>query len=142
MMYRNVGALVQEQTTISLGPKASVQEAAEQMAEHRVGAIPIIDSRELKGLFTERDLLNRVVAKGLTPERVRLEEVMTRDPITVESDASLVHSLKTMLENKVRHLPVLESGQVRGVLSCRDIPAEYWIMWENWVNSRNELRAV
>ena len=142
MIYRSVGALIKEQTTISLGSHATVQEAAEQMAEHRVGAIPVIDSGELKGLFTERDLLNRVVAKGLHPQDVRLEDVMTKDPITVGTDASLVHSLSTMFEHKFRHLPVMEDGRVAGVLSCRDIPADYWIMWENWVTAQNELTAA
>ncbi|MCG6863087.1 MAG: CBS domain-containing protein [Chromatiaceae bacterium] len=62
MSYQSVGTLIKGQETISLGSGASVQEAAEKMAEHRIGAIPVIDSGELKGLFTERDLLNRVVA--------------------------------------------------------------------------------
>ncbi|MCG6863088.1 MAG: CBS domain-containing protein, partial [Chromatiaceae bacterium] len=50
---------------------------------------------------------------------------MTRELITVESDATLVHSLSVMFDHKFRHLPVLENGQVAGVLSCRDIPANY-----------------
>jgi CBS domain-containing protein len=142
MIYRNVGALIQEQSTVSLGSQATVQDAAEQMAEHRIGAIPVIDSGELRGLFTERDLLNRVVAKGLRPQDVRLEDVMTEDPTTVGSDASIVQSFSVMFENKFRHLPVLEDGQVVGVLSCRDIPADYQIMWENWITAQNELKAA
>jgi signal-transduction protein with cAMP-binding, CBS, and nucleotidyltransferase domain len=67
---------------------------------------------------------------------------MTTDPITVDSDASLVHSLSTMFEHKFRHLPVLENGQVCGVLSCRDIPADYWIMWENWIAAQSELKTA
>jgi CBS domain-containing protein len=141
MIYRNVGALLKNQAIISLGSQATVQDAAEKMAEHRVGAIPVIDSGELKGLFTERDLLNRVVAKGLSPDNTLLADVMTKDPITIESDASLVESFSTMFEHKFRHLPVLMEGRVIGVLSCRDIPANYQIMWENWVGAQNELKG-
>jgi CBS domain-containing protein len=108
----------------------------------RIGAAAVIDSGELKGLFTERDLLNRVVAKGLSPQDLRLEEVMTRDPVTVASDSTLVQALKTMFESGIRHLPVMERGRFAGVLSCRDIPADYWIMWENWEAARNELKVA
>jgi CBS domain-containing protein len=111
------------------------------MAEHRIGAIPVIDSEEFRGLFTERDLLNRVVAKRLRPQDLRLEEVMSKELVTVEFDATLVHSLTKMFEHKFRHLPVLRNGRVAGVLSCRDIPASYWIMWENWLSAQNELET-
>jgi CBS domain-containing protein len=142
--YHSVGELIKGQETVSLASQLSVQEAAECMAEHRIGAIPVIDSGELKGLFTERDLLNRVVAKNLRPEDVRLEEVMTRQVISVQSDASLVHSLTIMLKHKFRHLPVLDGERVLGVLSCRDIPASYWIMWRTGAppRARGRLRRL
>ena len=139
--FESVGSLVRGQETFSLGPEASVQEAAELMARHRVGSILVVQSGQLRGLFTERDLLNRVVAKGLRPESVSLEDVMTKDPVTVESKASLVQSLTTMFEQKFRHLPVLENGRVVGVLSCRDIPAGYWILQENWVAAQADLKV-
>lgn len=143
MVYRSVGALLRDQETFSLGPQATVQEAAVMMAAHRVGAIPVIEeSGCLVGLFTERDLLNRVVAEGLRPEAVRLSEVMTADPVTVAAGASLVGSLKVMFEHRFRHLPVLEDERVIGVLSCRDIPAEYWIMQQNWDAAQSELRTA
>jgi CBS domain-containing protein len=112
------------------------------MAANRVGAIPVIDSDVLAGLFTERDLLNRVVAKGLCAKDVRLEDVMTKAVISVQSNATLVRSLSVMFEHKFRHLPVMEGNRLVGVLSCRDIPATYWMMWENWLAAQNELKAV
>lgn len=94
MIYRSVGALVDSQETISLNPQAAVQEAAVLMADHRVGAIPVLDSDgELVGLFTELALLNGVVSKGLNPEALSLADVMTNDPITVTAEASLVNGL-------------------------------------------------
>lgn len=138
MRYLNVGELVKAQETISLGPQSSVQDAAELMAAHRVGAIPVVDAGRLVGLFTERDLLNRVVAKGLQPVDVRLSAVMTEQPITVEPDVSLVEGLGIMSENGFRHLPVLAEDRVLGVLSCRDIPPDYWIMRDNWMAAREK----
>ena len=126
MSYRSVGALVRDQATFSLGPQATFREAAVLMAAHRVGSIPVIDADgHLVGLFTERDLLNRVVAKGLLPGKLRVADVMTPDPTTVPAGASLVSSLRIMFEHRFRHLPVMEGGEVIGVLSCRDIPADY-----------------
>jgi CBS domain-containing protein len=138
MRYLNVGELVKAQEPISLGPRSSVQEAAELMAAHRVGAIPVVDAGRLVGLFTERDLLNRVVAKGLQPVDVPLSAVMTEQPMTVEPGASLVEGLSIMSENGFRHLPVLAEDRVLGVLSCRDIPPDYWIMRENWMTAREK----
>lgn len=143
MIYRSVGALIRGQQTISLNSQATVQEAAELMAAHRVGAVPVIEaSGRLAGIFTERDLLNRVVAKGRRPESVQLTEVMTADPITVTTETSLANSLKIMLEHRFRHLPLVEGERVVGVLSCRDIPADYWLMLQNWEAAQNELRQA
>ncbi|EGV17076.1 CBS domain-containing protein [Thiocapsa marina] len=138
MRYLNVGELVRSQETISLGPQSSVQEAAELMAAHRVGAIPVVDAGKLVGLFTERDLLNRVVAKRLQPVDVLLSAVMTERPISVEPGVSLVEGLGIMSENGFRHLPVLAENRVLGVLSCRDIPPDYWIMRDHWIAAREK----
>jgi CBS domain-containing protein len=142
MIIRNVGELIKDQAVISLEPEASVQEAAEKMAEHRVGTIAVLELGKLRGIFTERDLLNRVVAKGLRPQEVRVEEVMTQDPVTVTSDTGLVVSLTLMHDGKFRHLPVLEEGGVVGVLSCRDIPISYQNLHERWEEATKGPVAV
>jgi CBS domain-containing protein len=140
MFYLSVGALIRGQEMVSLNPDATVQEAATLMAARRVGAIPVLGfGGRLAGIFTERDLLNRVVAQDLRPTSVRLAQVMTPDPITIGVGASLVESLAIMLEHRFRHLPLLEGEQVVGILSCRDIPADYWMMWQNWETAQREL---
>ena len=140
--YESIGALIREQETIWLEPEASVQEAAERMAKHRVGAIPVLASGELVGIFTERDLLSRVVAKSLNPRRLRVEVVMTKDPVTADADVSLVRCLDTMLQHQFRHLPVLNDGKFIGVISCRDIPVHYWSMQEKWGYVKRELKKA
>jgi len=140
--YENAGELVEAQQTIWLEPHASVQEAAQRMAEHRVGAIPVVASGELVGIFTERDLLSRVVAKSLNPPRLRVEVAMTKDLITVDGDVSLVRCLDTMVQHNFRHLPVLNNGKLIGVLSCRDIPVHYWNMQERWGSVKRELKKA
>lgn len=138
MIYRNVAALIEGQEPVTMQPGASVQEAAERMAEQHIGAIALMESDRLVGLFTERDLLNRVVAKGLSPRDLAVGDVMTRDPVTVDAEAALVHCLDTMLEHQFRHLPVLDGERLVGVLSCRDIPVNYWNMRERWVAAHNQ----
>lgn len=142
MIYRTVGALIKKQKTIRLDPASSVQKAAEKMAEHRVGAISVEETGQLKGIFTERDLVNRVVAKGLRPQDVSLQDVMTENPITVTADTALVPCLRIMSENNFRHLPVIEREQVVGVLSRRDIPTTSWIFFEWWESARNGLKVA
>ena len=66
---------------------------------------------------------------------------MTKHPITVDANTSLVNSLTIMFKHGFRHLPVLEDARVIGVLSCRDIPAEYWLMQENWATAQHELKV-
>jgi CBS domain-containing protein len=142
MAYRDVGALIAGQDTVTLAPAASAQEAAEAMAERRIGAIAVVEDGKLRGIFTERDLLNRVVAKGLQPREVRLEEVMTKDPVTVESDTAVVPCIEIMFNRKFRHMPVTRDGRVVGVLSCRDIPVNYFNLHERWEFAMNELRPA
>ena len=67
---------------------------------------------------------------------------MTADPITISSDASLVKGLTVMFGHRFRHLPVLDGERLIGVLSCRDIPPEYLVMWQNWDAAQNELRTA
>jgi CBS domain-containing protein len=96
--------------------------AAKRMAENKCGSILIMDSERLLGIFTERDLLVRVVATGRDPAETRLDEVMTTDIETIDGDDSIEEAIRRMDEGAFRHLPVVDSHRVLGVLSIRDIP--------------------
>jgi len=143
MVIRNVGELIKEQQTFSMPATATVLEAACGMAERRVGAVPVMRDGALVGLFTERDLLTRVVAGGKDPATVTLEQVMTANPVTIGMERSLADALSLMFDNNFRHLPVMTSqGSLVGIVSCRDVPAGYQVLRERWITARRELESV
>jgi CBS domain-containing protein len=99
----------------------SVAEVAEWMAELNIGAIVVLDREELCGVFSERDLLKRVVVARFDPQKVRVGVVMTPDPITIRSDATMEEAIDLMRRHNIRHLPVMEDEHVVGFLSLRDL---------------------
>jgi CBS domain-containing protein len=102
------------------GPAASVSNAAKLMRDRGLGPLLVVDNGHLVGIFTERDALFRVLAKGLDPDLTTLQEVMTAAPITLGPDRTYGHALIVMHENGFRHIPVVENGQVIGIVSSRN----------------------
>lgn len=99
----------------------SVAGVARQMAEVRVGAILVLHDGRVKGVFSERDLMLRVVLQGLPPETTPVSAVMTTRVATIDEDDSVEQAMEAMHRNNCRHLPVLRDGQVTGFLSMRDL---------------------
>ncbi|MBU6459675.1 MAG: CBS domain-containing protein [Proteobacteria bacterium] len=98
----------------------TVDQAAIMMSRRGVGAVLIVEQQELVGIFTERDLVFRVVARGLDVKTTCLADVMTHSPMTVSPDDLFGYALVLMHENGFRHLPVLENGQIVGMVSARN----------------------
>lgn len=119
-----VAGIVGGREAIVQPPSATVRQAAAVMAEHRIGAVPVVEGRHLIGIFTERDMVIRVIAAGFDVDRTRLEDVMTRRPETVSLHCPLLEALQVMMDGGFRHLPVMLGGTVAGVVSLRDIPIE------------------
>ncbi len=119
MNQRSVVQLIKRQV-IHLAPSASVREAAQLMSENHIGAMLVMDEGRLAGIFTERDVLNRVVAVGRDPDSTPLSEVMTRDLVTLGPQAAATLALHVMSEVGLRHLPVVENDKVYGMISLRD----------------------
>jgi len=136
MPFRSISEFIEEKPPISLPADLSVRDAAKVMAEHHIGAVLVVQANELMGIFTERDLVNRVVARGLNPEITLLIQVMTRAPETVAPDQVLADALDIMIEKGFRHLPVVDRGKIAGVLSMRDIPLQYRLMRNNWIAAK------
>ncbi len=102
-------------------PDQTVADAVTAMAQTQVGAVPIMDGTRLVGIFSERDLLRRVIAKARSIEKTRLREVMTPDPITAVPDEDRQSAIQKMRQVGCRHLPIVVDGQVRDMLSMRDL---------------------
>lgn len=99
----------------------TVTEVARRMAELKVGAILVLDGGQLTGLFSERDLMTRVVLDSLDPAATPVATVMTTDLATIDESASLEQAMASMEAHKCRHLPVMRGSQVVGFLSMRDL---------------------
>jgi CBS domain-containing protein len=121
MAVRLVSDLVHDQDILTVPESLPVRDATRQMDARNVGAVLVTDSAQrLIGIFTERDLLRRVVAQGRDPTATTVAEVMTRDPETVGPRQFAVDALRLMREGSYRHLPVVDGDRIVGVLSQRD----------------------
>ena len=110
----------------SLPGSATVLEAARLMSERGIGAVLIVEDGRLTGIFSERDALSRVLAAGLAPADTPLSDVMTADPRAAIPQMEAVAALLAMRDGGFRHLPVVEDGEVKGIISMRDfIGAEF-----------------
>jgi signal-transduction protein with cAMP-binding, CBS, and nucleotidyltransferase domain len=105
-------------------PDETAQAAATRMAEEACRSILVCDGDQLCGIFTDRDLMIRVVSRGLDPGKTRLAEVMTRDPDRIESTEPAREALRRMDVFALHHLPVVEDGRVLGMISLSDLPAD------------------
>ncbi|MEB3851591.1 MAG: CBS domain-containing protein [Desulfurococcales archaeon] len=109
---------------ITVGEDATVYQAAVIMAENNIGSLIVVDENgSLLGIVTERDIVRKVVAKAADPRKVRVGEIMSRNPYYVTSDDSIVRAAEIMGEHGIGHLPVLDPQSLRvvGMISKRDI---------------------
>ena len=121
MNRKLVPSVVKPQSVAALGSEASVRDAAKLMAERRIGAIVVIDGGRLSGIFTERDLMMRVVKPGLDPKKTPLSLVMTRDIQAVTPGTTLEAALALMYVHRFRHLVVMDGPHLHGIVSMRDL---------------------
>ena len=105
----------------SIAASASVVEAARLMREAHVGSLPITDGDTLLGMITDRDITTRVVAEAADPNTTSVEDVYSRDLISVEPDNDLEEALGLMARHQVRRLPVVEDGRLVGIVAQADI---------------------
>lgn len=113
--------LVKDRRVYSVEADSSVLEAARFMMEHNIGALPVLRNGELVGIFSERDIMNRVVAIGRMPGTTKVAEVMTPNPKAVSVNETVENSLFLMREHGFRHLPITDGKQLKGLVSLRDL---------------------
>lgn len=105
----------------SITGDATVYEAIALMAEKNVGALPVVDGGALLGMISERDYSRKVILLGRVSRETPVADIMTRDVITVGAKDSVEDCLEAMTKNHVRHLPVVEDGQLLGIISIGDL---------------------
>jgi CBS domain-containing protein len=120
MRHRRVHEIMTSGSIRTCASTATVREAIRLMAEHNVGCVTVTEHGALVGIFTERDVVRRVLAPGLDPDETRLAEVMSREPDTIAPGESVNEVIRRMDEFGYRHLPVVEQGALVGMVSLRD----------------------
>lgn len=113
--------VLHKRTLVSAAPQETVLDVARRMAAARVGAVVVLDEGRLAGVFSERDLMSRVVVAGRDPATTRVDEVMTREVVTAEITDRTGACEEKMRRTGCRHLPVLAAGRVVTMLSMRDL---------------------
>ena len=99
----------------------TVAKAVGLMNRERIGSVMVIKNGQYVGIFTERDVLNRVISAKLNPEKTRVEKVMTSDFVSVQENSTLRETMHIMTKKRVRHLPVFEEEKLVGMISIGDV---------------------
>lgn len=135
MPKRPVREIIERDQLVAATPDTTVKDAVARMGEHRCGSIVVIEGDTVAGIFTERDLMVRVVGKGLDPKATPLAQVMTKKPDTIDADAPVADAIRAMDEFSYRYLPVLDGGRCIGVISTRHLP------FSDVLDMKDELEA-
>jgi CBS domain-containing protein len=118
---RQIGEIIEGHPLFHVPSTSTVRDAARTMSDRNIGAIAVLDSGKLVGIFSERDLLTRIVAEGRNPDDTRVDSVMTKDIIVAAPADDINDALQKMHECNCRHLPVVQGGNLVGMISIRDL---------------------
>lgn len=113
--------LVKDRDVYFVETGRSVLDTAKYMSEKNIGAVAVIRGDDLVGIFSERDLMKRVVAAGRDLARTTVDEVMTADPLVVSPQERITDCMRMMKEHSFRHLPICDGRKLKGLLSLRDL---------------------
>ncbi|KAF0996211.1 MULTISPECIES: CBS domain-containing protein [Geobacillus] len=123
-MTNNSGNKVQDIMTknvATISPNQTVQEAAQIMSQKNIGALPVVENGQVKGMITDRDITLRVSSKGKDPSTVKVAEVMTNQVVTGTPNMSVQEAANVMAQHQVRRLPIVENNQLQGIVALGDI---------------------
>lgn len=137
MFIRSVRDVIQARDLPSVQTGATVREACHVLDRYNVGALVVLDGEWLLGVVSERDIIRKCLGQDRRSDKTTVDEVMTPDPKTVTADEGLNDALANMTDGRFRHMPVMDGDRCIGLLSIRDIPTEYRMMFERF----NEMRA-
>lgn len=119
----NIGSLIKTSNRgiFSVSPSTTVLDALRYMSEKNIGAVLVIDMGKLAGIFSERDYARKVVLQGRSSQTTTVSEVMVSRLITVEAEQALDVCMQLMTDHRIRHLPVLDKGELVGIISIGDV---------------------
>ncbi|HYB12718.1 MAG TPA: CBS domain-containing protein [Myxococcota bacterium] len=117
----SIRSLIRPHRLVTAPPTATVMEVAQLMARARIGAIPIVENERIVGIFSERDLMTRVIVEGRDPSSTCVTVAMTREVMTATPHDTRSECLEKMQHAGFRHLPVLDEGRLMAMLSMRDL---------------------
>jgi len=118
---KQIAEIIEDQVLTVIEPSLTVRSAAQKMAEKNIGAVAVVSAGKLAGIFSERDLMARVVAKGLDPDDTKVDAVMSKELVIAKPSDDLDQALQKMYAIHARHLPVVENGKLVGMVSIRDL---------------------
>jgi CBS domain-containing protein len=113
-------------TVFSVSPDVTVSAAVELLNAKRVGAVLVMSGQQLVGIFTERDVLRRVVGEHRNPDTTRISDVMTRELVVMRPVSTVQDAMTVVAERRCRHVPVVDEGKVLGVISAGDL--NHWLI--------------
>ncbi|MEM4311508.1 MAG: CBS domain-containing protein [Nitrososphaerales archaeon] len=112
---------VMVKSPVTANPNESVVDVAKRMVSKEISSILIVDKDKLVGIATERDFMERVLAKALDPRETKVSEIMTRNPVSVTSDTSVFEALRILNVNKFSQLPVVDKDKLVGIVALSDL---------------------
>jgi CBS domain-containing protein len=118
---QHVRELIREREVYYVDPARTVLDTVRYMVARNIGAVAVVKGDELVGIFTERDLMKRVVSHGIDAAQTIVRHVMTPDPKTVSLDDRIGDCMRMMKENNFRHVPICDGKKLKGLLSLRDL---------------------
>ncbi|HYI10602.1 MAG TPA: CBS domain-containing protein [Thermoanaerobaculia bacterium] len=118
---KQISELIEGQTLWVIDPSYNVRAAAQEMTEKNIGAVAVVDAGRLAGIFSERDIMSRVVARGLNPDNTPVDVVMSKELVVGDPSDDVDTALQKMHSIHARHLPVVDDGKLIGMISIRDL---------------------
>lgn len=140
MPTRIISNIIAGRPLVAGTSEMTVRAACCLMAEHKIGALLIVDNKRIAGIFTERDVLNKVLAGGLDPDTTQVAQVMVQNPQTIRADKPLGYALQFMVDGGFRHVPVVDANDAPvGMVSARDALGNDMVQLERDLKFREHL---
>ena len=112
---------VMNENILATTKEAIIKDIARTMTKNRIGGLLVLEETKLTGIITERDILSKLVARGEDPRIIRVDQIMTPNPITIQDDDTIDKAIELMTDNKIKKLPVMHEDRLVGILTASDI---------------------